>query len=469
MEACDYHHNRPGSWHCDGCHKRYCGQCVPGGEENFAADQPRCLLCSQRLNWQGDGQPGTPFWKRSRDILRYPLQPPALWLVLTIGVASVLPMGLLVALLLLFLGLLLGVYSLSVIEAVARDNWIPPSPLDVLSEGSLLFKQIALLLVLFVGPFLVASVSFVLAMGLLALAALILPASLMLLAVSQSLSMALNPLRWLQLISTVGVSYLLLWFAVMAVTAAPSLLQGDSSFTVLIFIGAAFSVYTTIVASAMMGALLNEKARQLGLADDEPRGRPLIADDYDVAQAMGAAHVYAQEGRFEDALRVVNRGLSASPMHQELNWRRLRLLNLLGKEKPWQEHLGRFVRHQVAAGNPGVAVQVWLEAQQQSPGFRFNDDAALCLSLARALYDRGRLKEARHLLVNLHQRQPGFKQLGEAYMLLARLYLEEHEDLGRAGKLLAFVERHFPDQYGQADAVLTRQLFERLRNSPMPG
>ncbi|MCG8391942.1 MAG: hypothetical protein MI745_02575 [Pseudomonadales bacterium] len=468
MEACHYHSNRSGSWHCEGCHKRYCGQCVPGGEANFAAGQPRCLLCSQRLDWRGDGQPGTPFWKRSREILLYPLQPPALWLVLAIGVVSVLPMGLLAGLFLLFLGLVLFVYSLFVIEAVARDNWTPPSPMDVLSEGTLLFKQIALLLVLFVGPFLVASTSFVLAMGLLALAALILPAALMLLAVSQSLTLALNPLRWLQLISTVGVSYLLLWFAVMAVTAAPSLLQSDTPYTVLIFIGAAFSTYTTIVASAMMGALLNEKARQLGLADDEERGRSLTAEDYEVAEAMGSAHVYAQEGRLDDALRVVNRGLSAAPLHQELNWRRLRLLKLLGKDQPWQEHLGRFVRQQIGAGNPGVAVQAWLEAQQQYPGFRFDDDGALCLSLAKALYDRGRLKEARHLLVNLHQRQPGFRQLGEAYVLLARLYMEESEDLGRAGKLLAFVQRHFPDQYDNADAEQTRQLFQRLRHS-VPG
>ncbi len=463
MEACNYHLKKPGSWHCTGCSKRFCAQCVPGGEENFRPGLPRCALCSERLDWQGDGEPGTPFWQRSGEILKYPLKPPALWLMLVLGVASILPGGLLTGLLLLFLALTLFVYSLVVIAEVARDDWTPPSPMEVMSEGGLLVKQIALLATLFAVPLLLAGTSMVLAMGLLALAALVLPAAVMILAVSRSLRMALNPLRWLQLVVTVGVSYLLLWFAVMAVTAAPSLLQSQSDFQVLVFLGTAFSAYTTIVASAMMGAMLNEKARQLGLAEDEPRGRSLASDDYDVAEALGSAHIYAQEGRYADALGVVNRGLTAAPMHQELNWRRLRLLGLLEKDKPWREHLVRFLRQQFANGNEGSAVQIWLEAQQQQPGFRFEEEGSLSLSLAQALYDRGRLKEAQHVLVNLHQRAPGFPSLGTAYVLLARLYMEQHGDLMRAGKLLAFVEKYFPDQFQSQESIEARQVFQRLK------
>ncbi|WP_303759992.1 lipopolysaccharide assembly protein LapB [Alcanivorax jadensis] len=365
--------------------------------------------------------------------------------------------------LLLFLALTLFVYSLVVIAEVARDDWIPPSPMEVMSEGGLLVKQIVLLATLFAVPFLLVGTSIVLAMGLLALAALVLPAAVMILAVSRSLRMALNPLRWLQLVVTVGVSYLLLWFAVMAVTAAPSILQTQSDFQLLVFLGTAFSAYTTIVASAMMGAMLNEKARQLGLAEDEPRGRSLAADDYDVAEALGSAHIYAQEGRYADALGVVNRGLKAAPLNQELNWRRLRLLRLLEKDKPWREHLARFLRQQFANGNEGSAVQIWLEAQQQQPGFRFEEEGSLSLSLAQALYERGRLQEARHLLVNLHQRAPGFPSLGTAYVLLARLYMEQHGDLMRAGKLLAFVEKHFPDQFQSEESFEARQVFQRLK------
>ena len=465
MEVCGYHRERPGSWRCSGCSTFYCGQCVPGGEENFNAGQPRCLLCSQRLDWQGDGKPGTPFWQRSGDILRYGFKPPAVWLILAVGAASVLPMGLLTGLLLLFLSLMLTVYALFVIAAVAADEWQPPSPLDVMSEGGLLLKQIALMVVLFVGPVLLMPSSMVLGMGLLALAALVLPAALMILAVSHSLGAALNPLRWLQLIVTVGVSYLLLWFAVMAVTAAPSILETRSAPVLFMFLGTCFSVYTTLVAAAMMGALLNEKARALGLAWDEPRGRSLSADDFEVAESIGAAHVYAQEGRFEDALKGVNRGLASAPLHQDLNWRRLRLLHLLKKDKPWQQHLARFLRQQLSSGMEGSAVQIWLEALQQRPGFRFDDDPALCLSLARALHERGRLKDAQHLLINLHQRAPDFRQLGDAYVLLAQLYLEHQADLVRAGKLLQFVSRRFPEQLNSQAGQQTQSMFKRLQAS----
>lgn len=469
MEACSYHRNQTGSWRCEGCSRRFCGQCVPGGEDNFRPGQPRCPLCSERLQWQGDGKPGIPFWHRSRDILRYPLKPPALWLVLLLALGSCIPLGLVTGLLVLLLWLCLSVYSLVVIAEVARDDWTPPSPMDVMSEGNLLLKQVALIIVLFGAPLWVVSKSLVLGMGLFALAGLLLPATLMLLAVSRSLILALNPLRWLQLVMTVGFSYLLLWLAVMTVTAAPSLLHIESQHPLVLFLGTGLSVYTSLVASAMMGALLNEKARALGLADDEPRGKSLPAQDYEVAESLGTAHIYAQEGQLDNALKVINRGLQSAPLHQELNWRRLRLLKLLNKDQPWQEQLARFLRQQLSNNNAGSAVSLWLEAQQQQPGFRFAEEPGLSLSLARALYERGRLSEARHLLVNLHQRAPQFKELGHAYVLLARLYLEELQDLMRAEKLLQFVGARFPDAAQSDEAMQTRELLARLSQSPLVG
>lgn len=463
MDACGYHVRKSASWVCEGCNKPYCTQCVPGGEANFKRGQPRCPLCSQRLDWRGDGVPRLPFWKRSSEIMGYPLRPPALWLLLLFGLANVMLSNMMTFLFFLFVSTLLSVYAMLVIADVARDNWTPPSPMDGISEGGLLFRQIGLLLVLFTGPFLFASVSMVLALGLLALATFILPAALMLLALSGSLLMALNPLRWLQLILTVGASYLLLWLAVMGVTAAPALLESGEALPALIFVGATFSAYTTLVAAAMMGAMLNQKARQLGLAIDEDRGRSLPEDEYEVAEVLGGAHIYAQEGRLEDALAVVNRGLTTLPTHPELNRRRLRLLKLLGKESPWLEQLARFVRHQLGSGNAGTAVQIWLEAVQQQPGLRFEDDPALCLSLAKALYERGRIREAQQLLVNLHQRAPQFKGLGEAYMLLARLYLE----LGSADtakRLVGFVKKHFPQDHDSQQGMVTANLLERLQS-----
>lgn len=462
MDACAYHARKPASWVCEGCNKSYCTQCVPGGEANFKAGQPRCLLCSQRLQWRGDGVPRPPFWQRSREILLYPLKLPALWLLLGFGAANVMLSSLLTFLLFLFVSALLSVYAMLVIADVARDNWEPPSPMEGMSEGGLLLRQLGLMLVLFLGPFLFAGTSMVLALGLFALAAFILPAALMLLAVSGSLLMALNPLRWLQLIVTVGAAYLLLWLAVMAVTAAPALLESGNTMAVLVFVGAAFSAYTTLVAAAMMGALLNEKAHLLGLAADEDRGHSLADDEYEVAEVLGAAHVYAQEGRQEEALKVINRGLSTAPMHQELNWRRLRLLKLMGKDVPWREHLARFVRHQLSSGNAGTAVQIWMEASQQQTGLRFEDDPGLSLSLARALYERGRIDDAQQLLVNLHQRSPSFKGLGEAYMLLARLYLEKGS-ADTANRLVGFVKKHFPQAHDSDEGAATTALLARLQ------
>lgn len=462
MDACNYHARKPASWVCEGCDTPFCTQCVPGGETNFRAGQPRCPLCTRRLDWLGDGSPRLPFWKRSRELLGYPLKLPALWLLLGFATANVMVNGFITALLLLFVATLLSVYAMLVIAHVARDEWVPPSPMAGVSEGGMLLRQIGLMFVLFLGPFLFASGSVVLALGLVALAAFILPAALMLLALSGSLLMALNPLRWLQLIMTVGASYLLLWLAVMAVTTAPALLESGDAVPALVFAGSFFSAYTMLLAAAMMGALLNEKAPQLGIGIDGERGRSLPEEEYEVAEVLGTAHVYAQEGRLEEALQVINRGLAVAPLHQDLNWRRLRLLKLLGKDSPWVEHLARFVRQQLSGGNAGSAVQIWMEASRDRSGLRFEDDPALSLALAKALYERGRIREAQQLLVNLHQRAPKFKGLGEAYVLLARLYLEQGS-ADTASRLVSFVKKHFPQDHESAQGQETFALLQRLQ------
>ncbi|MDX1803028.1 MAG: hypothetical protein R3292_03030 [Alcanivorax sp.] len=465
MDECQYHRHKTPSWHCEGCHRYFCTQCVPGGEDNFRRGQPRCVLCSQPLNWLGDGARGVPFWQRSGQILRYGLTPPAIWLILLYATLSVLDLNLIGALLLLLVAMMLSVYSLFVIARVAEDDWQPPLPADALSEGGLFLKQIALMLVLFGAPgVLLATGSPVMALGLLALAALVMPAAVMLLAITHSLRTALNPLRWLQLIVTVGASYLLLWIAVMTVVGAPSLLEHLGHHPIVLFMSTLFSAYTMLLSAAMMGALLNQHGRALGLGADSDRGHSLPEQDYDVAEALGSAHVYASEGRFEEALGVINRALNAVPMHQELNQRRLRLLGLLNKDTLWQEQLVRFCRQLMSRGNSGTAVQVWLEARQQQPAFR-PDDPALSLSLAQALSDRGRLKEAGLLLVNMHRRSPDFDKLGDAYMLLARVYLEEQDDQGMAGKLIEFVRQRFPQQFDSEEARQTRQIFTQLQQA----
>jgi len=41
--------------------------------------------------------------------------------------------------------------------------------------------------------------------------------------------------------------------------------------------------------------------------------------------------------------------------------------------------------------------------------------------------------------------------------------MEQHGDLLRAGKLLAFVEKHFPDQFQSQESCEAMQVFQRLK------
>src|SRR5690606_27969999 len=87
----------------------------------------------------------------------------------------------------------------------------------------------------------------------------------------------------------------------------------------------------------------------------------------------------------------------------------------------------------------------------------------LRFALATHLAERGKWKEAAALLVNLHRSNPQFDALGNAYLLLARVYLE---GLGRselADKVIRFLRQRFPAVLQSEEVVRLQGIAEAMR------
>ena len=467
MHRCQYHSERSALWSCWPCARYYCSECIPGGERNFGGGEPCCPLCNTSLDYLGGGVEAEPFWQKGPDLLRYGLKAgPLTAAAVTALVYSIGGQGLLLLLLTYGFYLVLLSYALKITVRMARGSWEPPSFGQAFSDDlSLSWKQVGLVVLLFVIPFGVAVFVTPILGGLLFLLAMLaLPAAIMLLALTESLFDAINPVMQWRLISAVGWPYLLLWFALSAVLTAPDLVAlalGDSAggFGVILLINF-LAFYSLLVAYALMGYLLFQYGGELGIAAHQERGRSLSVQDYQRKAALGVSHIYAREGRIEDALDVVNRALGRQNQDMALHERKHRLLKSRKNLRELAHHGRDYCRILVAGGNPGSATSVLRDIWQQDPDFKLQDPVA-GLAIARVFYEQGRFRDAKRLLVNLHRDYPQFDRLGEAYLLLGRIYLEGFDSREHVRRILGFLKQNRPDSLETDDGQYLRRMLKQ--------
>ena len=466
LHECHLHRERTALWRCPECRITCCSECIPGGEENFSRGEPRCPLCSKSLDYLGGGVEGEPFWRQGPELLRYGLKPGPLGVAVLASILLLVGGSSLFTLFLLVTGYLVLIsYGLEITVRVAQGEWEPPRLGQAYRDNRVLsFKQIVLVFMIFALPVLASVTSPVLAGLLFFLALLVMPAAIMILALSQSLASAINPLMQWRVISAVGWPYLLLWFALSAITTAPDMVvmifDGNTMGLLPVFLVEVLSCYSLLVAYALMGYLLYQYADELGLAGQQQRGRSLPPDQYQRKAALGVSQVYAHHGRVKDALDAVNRALSARSNDMTLHEQKHRLLRSLKDTKKLAAHGREYCRILVAAGNPGNATSVLKDVWQADPDFRLDDPSA-ALAIARVFHQQQQFRDARRLLVNLHRDYPDFEQLGEAYLLLGRIYLEGFDSPDHVKRILGFLQKHLPETLETEDARYLRRLIAR--------
>lgn len=449
--ACSFHRERSGLWDCPECGRVYCGECIPGGEDNFSGGEPRCPLCTKSLQYRGGGVEAAPFWRRGPELLRYGVRPRPLGVAMLAALLFLVGLSSLITLVLLLLGYLVLVsYGLDITMRMAQGDWDSPRLGQAYRNNrELSLKQLALFVIILGIP--VAAVitgSPVLGGLLFVLAMMVMPAAVMILALSECLADAINPVMQWRVMQAVGWPYLLLWLALSAVTAAPDLvlmLVGDAGMGLAsVFLVNVVAFDSLLIAYALMGYLLYQYGGELGLAGQQRRGRSLPPAQYRRKSAQGLSHIYAQQGRLEDALDAINTALAGDSGDLALRERKHRLLTSLEDKRKLTRHGREYCQQLAAAGNPGNATSVLKDIWQLDPDFRLENPSA-SLAIARVFFQQRRFREVRHLLVHLHRDHPAFEQLGEAYLLLARVYLEGFDSPDHARRILGFLQKNRPE------------------------
>lgn len=444
---CHYHPAQPATWHCASCPRDYGDCCVPLNADELDL-VPVCPLCRSKLSFLGAANSAEPFWLRISTFFLYALQSGPLAFAALLALASLfMPNSKLLWLALLSVA---TKYLHSVIEASSQAQQQAPSLQSafVLEGFALFFRQLLVFVLAAAALWLAAdfhSEALYWAVNLLIM--LLLPASIIRLALEKELAAALSPELVGQVIKAMGWRYLILWAFLFILWQSPSyvtyMLSNGLPRVVLMPIATALFGYFAVVMCAMMGYVVFQYQGALGyVIADETEQNHFPAADYQRRKALAEAEIRLKEGQSAQALELLTVALERSPNDLKLNERFHQLLYGLNDRARCLRHLEHYLPLVVRL-NPPLAVTALLNARQLQADF-LPTDALLCEQLAGVLLARHKNREGLSLLRNLHQRFPDYPHIPRAYLLAARGFAEGLGQLQPAQQLLGFIRARYP-------------------------
>lgn len=462
---CHYHSAQPATWHCVPCQRHYGDCCIPLNEE-APEETPACPLCRDPLSFLGAANTAQPFWERIPSFFAYGCQPSPLAFSAILALASLFMPSIILLWIALFS--VATKYFHSVIEASSQAEKTAPHLLSAFTgEGfSLFFKQLAVFFIAMAALWLAADFNsealfWVVNIGIL----LVMPASIIRLALDKTLSAALSPDEVGQVIKAMGWRYLILCAFLFILWQSPTwvtyMLSHGLPKVVLVPVAAFLFGYFGVVMCAMMGYAVFQYQGPLGyVIADEDGQAAFPAPEYQRRRALAEAEIRVKEGQSPQALETLAQALQRTPDDLKLNERYHQLLFGLNARERCLHHLAHYLPL-AARMNSALAATALLNARQLKPDY-LPDDALVCEKVAGALLERHKTREGLSLLRNLHQRFPDYPHIPRAYLLAARGFAEGLGQVEPAQKLLAFVRMRYPESPLGAEIAALEATLSRL-------
>lgn len=457
---CSWHHESPAQWNCTQCHKLLCKSCSP--KPPPALGKQKCPLCHRELKFLGTGQSAEPFWKKLNAFFMYPFHTQTMaFLLITSLLGVTLSTGSIFSgLMSLVLTACITKYTYKIIEYMSDGRWEPPSVAEAFTGDGfhLFFKQMAVFIV--IGVAITAAGffgSFVLLIPTVLFIALALPASVMVLAREDSLLDAIHPGKLFGVMTAIGWPYLLLFFFVLLLYGGSGTLLAVLStkvsdnlmFPLSLFAGS----YFTCVMCALMGYCLFQYQDVLGYTtEDESEESGLDEESWHYQKALADSTIYFQEGRTIDCVEALTGGLKRRKKDPELN-RRLFELRAIGADTEQMTKEAEYYLQLLSdSGKFNAAADALMAARNRLPNWR-PDSPESCYVSAKGLLARRRFRDLVILLKDLHIRSPQYQKIPQAYLLMARALSEGMQRDEHALKVLAFVQKNFPESTAENSPV----------------
>ena len=467
---CQYHQQTPARWTCNTCHSNVCNSCV---NDQIDAEAPLCVLCNEPLSDNGLEDFIPPFWAKMSLFFSIPLSLPALsfiaFMLITGNIALYLPLiGVLVVTFVLPTVFLKYAYLL--LENVSDGRMQAPSIGDVLRDNdySIVFKQVGVFFLLFAPLTYIASTSPILGILFLFLVILLIPATVMVLSVTQSFFQTLNPLTLLSFATRIGWSYLLLYLLMTIINSGPAIilefvmstLSEQTLASIIIPLFLALEMYFTLVIFAVLGYVLFKYHHRLGFKIDSAHVEALEGFQKPpfVHPALKDIEVLIKEGQHQKALDLLIPRMSEHQKDAEVMLRFHKLL-VLNHSPDLLKYAVEFIHMLLSTSNRAYAVTVFKDCLATDKTFKLTyttDYVPLCETMLQIR----EYKLLVHLLNGFHKTYPEFEHIGKLYLMMAKALSEGLGEDAKALNVLQFVLKHYPNQEAEIQTQLNTCLQE---------
>ena len=388
----------------------------------------------------------TPFWQRLPQFFIYPLLPPGCFVVLGYVVLATLLSTTHIFFLALFsivVHIAILRYAYEALTATAQGELKPPSlATGVLTGGyELPIKQwLVFIFVYFLIYSMAGSVGPHVALLLGVVFWLVLPANVIILAMSGSFFQSLNPMLLIGLVKRLGWSYLGLYGLLICLYIAWQnvlfWLVGQNFTTGLLALVYAFNAYYLIAMFHLMGYVIYQYHEQIGyeVDDEESSDEP----------TLGLYEEFMAQEDYQAAAGELRYYLQDNPDDSQLRLRLHRLLKLIGEPKELCLHGRKLITLLLKNRQTQQASEVLLDCLQADESFK-PGHADEYKPLAEFLRLAGKSQLAIILLNGFHREHPESPLIPEFYLLAMQILIEDLNRPHQAAKILAYLQRRFAD------------------------
>jgi tetratricopeptide (TPR) repeat protein len=385
-----------------------------------------------------------PLWHRFPTAFLYGLRPyPILFAIGFSGIGFFLEAGILLTILLYAV---LFKYAFEVMRRSLKGDLVPP-PLNysvLVKDYDLPVKMFVMMLFFGVLIYSVtASVGAIVGLLLLLFGLFVYPASLMVLATTESIVSALNPILLIEMIVRIRWSYLVLTGLLMLLSQAEINLASlvntsdpDSLANLLISIAI---VYFQIINFHMMGYVLYQSMDRL----DGGSSR-MAANSEHGDSRLSLYREFMGQGKVQAAMGELNTLIREYPEDIELH-KRLHNLMLMEQETAAAgQHAAReYLPRLLEQGKDYQAAEVYAQCRNRHVSVNMHSPKHV-IQLAKALREVRKGKQALQLLNGFHKAFPDSNKVVDAYLLGAMICCEDLARDDLAKKLLEYVMKQHP-------------------------
>lgn len=457
--SCNYHPTQKAHWVCPSCEVNFCPDCVDSrvvdqhGKKKVYHFCPECNVEVERVAFEDIVEP---FWFRIPKFFAYPFHPRPLILMVVLSFLSVLlifPSLLSLLIQILIAGLFLK-YAFAALKNTANGNFQTPKidSKTLLEDFLIVFKQLGIFILIGYAFYKVTQMAGII-IGLLFLgfAILSIPAMIIVLVGTNSLLQAINPAMFVVMAWRIGWSYLLMYFFLMLLGAAPAILGqyivGYLPAKLHFFLLKVAQNYYTLISYHLMGYVIFQYHEEIGydvdFEEEELPQEKIPSGEEESGQLLNRVDMLIKEGKLDDAISLIKSETIGAITALGLAERYYNLLKLKEQTPDMLKHGKEYLDLLAKANQKAKLVEVYSECLSKDPNF--TPKPTTLLKAASYLNEAGKHRESLEAYSRFIKANPENPLVPKAYFLASNIFNEKLKNPGKATKILKNLIKKYPN------------------------